>query len=235
MKVRSINLHLTRLSLLAFCVFAFSLPVAGHAQAAPTGSTLPEEIEWTWAVRPPHPDAKLPSVLLLGDSISRNYFPEVQQRLSGAANVYLLATSASVGDKRISRQLADFIAMEGVRFNVVHFNNGMHGWAYSEAEYNQAFPAFLDSIRTLAPGASLVWAATTPVKVDDVHGATNDRVNARNAIALLYINAAHIPVDDQHALMKQHLDTYQDSVHFNESGSKIQGDQAAESIRKVMR
>jgi hypothetical protein len=34
-----------------------------------------EEIEWTWEVRPVHADAKLPNVLLLGDSITRYYFP----------------------------------------------------------------------------------------------------------------------------------------------------------------
>jgi tetratricopeptide (TPR) repeat protein len=38
--------------------------------------STPEDIEWTWEVRPPHPNPQLPNVLLLGDSISRNYFPQ---------------------------------------------------------------------------------------------------------------------------------------------------------------
>jgi hypothetical protein len=59
--------------------------------------SIPEEIEWTWEVRPPHPDPQLPNVLLLGDSISRNYFPEVRKDLAGVANVYLMATSTCVG------------------------------------------------------------------------------------------------------------------------------------------
>ena len=205
------------------------------AQVTPTLSSRPEEIEWTWEVRPADPNAKLPNVLLVGDSISRNYFPEVQRRLNSVANVYLLATSASVGDPRLSRELAAFVSMEAVRFRVVHFNNGMHGWRYSEEEYRQAFPAFLASIRAMDPAASLVWATTTPVKSDVAGGATNSRVSARNSIALSFISAANVEVDDQHDLMMKHLDTYQDQVHFNEAGSKLQGDQAADCIRKLLR
>src|ERR1700730_11630903 len=57
--------------------------------------SIPEEIEWTWEVRPPHPDPRLPNVLLLGDSISRAYFPKVTKELAGVANLYLMASSTS--------------------------------------------------------------------------------------------------------------------------------------------
>jgi alpha-L-fucosidase 2 len=212
-----------------------SVPAVGHAQAPPAAANRPEEIEWTWEVRPTHPDAKLPNVLLVGDSVSRNYYPEVQRKLTGAANVYLFAASTSVGDSRLEHQLSEFSTMEAVKFRVVHFNNGMHGWDYSEDEYRQAFPEFLDSIHALSPGAALVWASTTPVKVDKEHGATNDRVNARNAIALRLVTKAGIPVDDQHSLMMQHMNMYQDTVHFNEDGARIQGEQAAASIQEMLR
>jgi hypothetical protein len=131
-----------------------------------------------------HPDSKLPNVLLVGDSITRNYYPEVQRQLSHVANVYLMATSASVGDPRLSRQLADFSIMEAVSFQVVHFNNGMHGWVYSKADYRSAFPSFLAALHAMAPGAPFIWATTTPVKVDEVPGPTNACVDARNSIAL---------------------------------------------------
>src|ERR1700754_4441302 len=44
-------------------------------------ASRPEITEWTWEVRPDQIDQKLPNVLLVGDSITRNYFPEVQQEL----------------------------------------------------------------------------------------------------------------------------------------------------------
>jgi len=197
--------------------------------------TIPEEIEWTWEVRPPHPDAHLPNVLLLGDSISRNYFPEVRKSLSGIANVYLMASSTSVGDPRLERQIKDFAATEKVHFRVVHFNNGMHGWAYTEMQYGAEFPAFLRAVQALAErGGVLIWASTTPVRSDTTDGATNPRVKERNRIALGFIQSASIPLDDQFSLMQHHKDLYEDSVHFNPTGAEIQGDQAAAMIRSAL-
>ena len=193
-----------------------------------------EEIEWTWEVRPAHADTKLPNVLLLGDSITRAYFPEVQRQLDGVANVYLMASSTSVGDPRLARQIEEFSSAEGVTFSVVHFNNGMHGWAYSEKEYRDAFPGFLSEIRAIAPKAALIWATSTPVKKETEPGPTNARVDARNAIAESLVKPAGITINDQHALMVQHADLYLDGVHFNDQGTVIQGKQAAQLIRWLL-
>ncbi len=198
--------------------------------------SIPEKIEWTWEVRPPNPDLRLPNVLLLGDSITRNYFPQVTKDLDGIANVYLMASSTSIGDPRLSHQIAEFAAMEKVQFRVVHFNNGMHGWGYSESQYQSAFPQFLHAVRKLTGRkGALVWANTTPVRKDVIDGATNVRVEKRNEIALALVNGATIPLDDQHALMEQHRDLYEDDVHFNPEGANIQGDQAASMIRAALR
>jgi hypothetical protein len=197
--------------------------------------TIPEEIEWTWEVRPLHPDPKLPNVLLLGDSISRNYFPEVRKDLAGIANVYLMASSTSVGDPRLELQIKEFAGTEKVRFRIVHFNNGMHGWAYTEDQYRAAFPAFLHSLQSLTEeGGALIWASITPVRSDAATGATNPRVAERNRIALGFVKEAEISLDDQYSLMLQHQDLYEDSVHFNSAGANIQGDQAAAMIRATL-
>jgi hypothetical protein len=206
------------------------------AGASPLLAQIPgsitEEIEWTWEVRPPHPNPQLPNVLLLGDSISRNYFTQVTKDLTGVANVYLMASSTSVGDPRLPHLIMEFAAMEKVQFRVVHFNNGMHGWGYSEAQYKAAFPQFLLAIRSLVEkDGGLIWASTTPVREDVIDGATNARVEERNAIALGLVTAAGVQLDDQHALMEQHRGLYEDAVHFSPEGAKIQGDQAASLIR----
>jgi hypothetical protein len=192
-----------------------------------------EEIEWTWDVRPPHPDDSLPNVLLVGDSITRNYFPEVTRQLKSVANVYLMASSICVGDPRLPEELISFAKMEDVQFRVVHFNNGMHGWDYSEAEYKAGFPAYLAALHQITPGAAFIWASTTPVRKEKEPGPTNARVDARNAIALTFVH--DMTVDDQHALMAKHADLYHDDVHFNEDGSNIEGDAAAVTIRHPRR
>ncbi len=197
--------------------------------------SIPEEIEWTWEVRPAHADAKLPDVLLLGDSISRNYFPEVTRKLAGVANVYLMAVSTSVGDPRLEKQIAEFEAMEGVRFRVVHFNNGMHGWEYTEADYRANLPQLVTSARSLLePHGTLIWASTTPVQPNAFNGATNPRVEARNEIASALMRTEGIAVDDQHTLMLKHQDLYEDSVHFGPAGADMMGDQAAAMIRVAL-
>jgi hypothetical protein len=197
-------------------------------------ASRPEEVEWTWEVRPLHINSKLPNVLLVGDSITRNYYPEVQRQLADEANVYLFAASTSIGDPRLLHELAEFSMMEAVPFRVLHFNNGMHGWTYSEEEYKAAFPAYLHALHRIAPKASFVWATITPVKVEDNPGPTNVRIENRNKIALSFINHAAILVDDQHELMTHHADNYEDHVHFNGAGAAIQGQQVTQFIRAAL-
>lgn len=212
------------------------LPQAtGRTAFAEKPVSHPEEIEWTWEVRPLHPNPQLPNVLLVGDSIARNYFPEVSKDLTGTANVYLFASSTCVGDPRLPHQLAEFAAMEHVPFRVVHFNNGMHGWSYTEEQYRAAFPVLLRSARALAgPHGSLIWASTTPVRPDADNGATNPRIDARNEIAREFVERAGIAIDDQHGLMMSHSNLYQDSIHFNPAGAAIQGDQVAATIKSAL-
>lgn len=207
------------------------LSVARQEHAAPSH---PEEIEWTWEVRPKHADPKLLNVLLVGDSITRNYYPGVVERLSGTANVYLFASSTSLGDPRLLRQLAEFSALEGVRFQLVHLNNGLHGWDYSEQEYGAALPPFLAELRHLFPASTLVWSTITPIRSDQAGGATQARIEARNQIASSFFQQHGIRIDDQCGLMLRHSDTYQDGVHFSESGSGFQAEQASQIIRSLL-
>src|ERR1700730_15514555 len=138
-----------RVVLQVLVVLSLSFLIEPSSPRAQKPPSILDQIEWTWEVRPQHADLKLANVLLLGDSITRNYFPQVTEDLRGVANVYLMASSTSVGDPRLPHQIAEFAAMERVRFRVVHFNNGMHGWGYSEEQYKAAFPKFVHSVRAL--------------------------------------------------------------------------------------
>src|SRR5258708_24692029 len=167
-----------------------------------------KEIEWTWEVGPPHPNPLLPNVLLLGDSISRNYFPQVTKDLTEVANVYLMASSTCVGDPRLPHQIVEFAAMEKVQFRVVHFNNGMHGWGYSEAQYQAAFPELLLAVRSLLEkDGSLIWASTTPVREDAIGGATNTRVVGPDVLAPPLGGGAAVPAEGDPALTAYSTDT----------------------------
>jgi hypothetical protein len=192
-----------------------------------------EQVEWTWAEFPDSIDPRLPNVLIEGDSISRNYYHDVETRLAGTANVFLFATSACIGDPALPRQLKTFAELAQQNFKVVHFNNGMHGWKLSEAQYRAGFPSYLAAIRAIAPNGHLIWAAITSVRAPK-DGATDERIDARNTIAKGFVTAAAIPIDDQNVLMRGRTSLYQDDIHFGPDGSAIQGETVAKSIRVAL-
>ena len=220
---------LKKILLVAWMVLA--IPGAGLAQQR---HMVTEKIEWTYSDRPEKPEAALQNVLLVGDSITRAYYKATAETLAGKANVYYFATSTSVGDERLAPQLVEYFRMIGVRFDVVHFNNGMHGWGYTEEEYRKYFPELITAVRLGAPAGRLVWASTTPVRKDKQGGATNARIDARNAIAAEQVAKQGIAVDDQHALMERHQDLHSDDVHFTAEGAAIQGAQVAASVLRAM-
>jgi lysophospholipase L1-like esterase len=178
----------------------------------------------------------LPNVLLLGDSITRAYYPETAKELDGVANVYLFSTSCSSGDPRLVGQIRDYFAMASVPFSVVHFNNGMHGWGYSEVQYSNGLPGLISALRAGAPKSKLVWATTTPIRKDapDV-GRTNMRIEERNRLAAAVMRRDAISIDDQHALMMEHQDMHGDDVHFTKEGSAMQAKKVADSLRGILK
>jgi hypothetical protein len=206
---------------------------------AQTHLPITEKIEWTWTDRPETPQPNLPNVLLEGDSITRGYYPAVAKDLAGVANVYLFATSASSGDPRLPGQLRDYFTMMGLKFAVIHFNNGMHGWGYTDAQFAAGLPGMIAALRDGAPQASLIWASITPVLHDSTAGpatggSSNARIDKRNQLAAAAMTKEGIITDDQHALMLAHQDTHNGDVHFTEAGSTIQAAQVAQSIRQAL-
>lgn len=193
-----------------------------------------EKIEWTYSDKTETPDSALPNVLLIGDSITRAYYKVVAEGLAGKANCYYFATSASIGDERLPHQLAAYFAMMGMHWDVVHFNNGMHGWGYTEQEYERYFPEMIAAVKAGAPGAKLVWATTTPVRKDKDGGASNTRIGERNRIAAQIISKQGILVDDQHSLMEGHQEMHSDDVHFTPEGSALQGKQVSASVERLL-
>ena len=128
--------------------------------AAPAPHVARESIEWADIWIPEANGTTLPRVLLIGDSITRGYYPQVAEKLKGKASVARLATSKSLGDPVLLAEVA--LVLDQCRFDVVHFNNGLHGWGYTEAGYGKAFPELVATIRKHAPKAKLIWATTTP-------------------------------------------------------------------------
>ena len=214
--------------------FASSVAVAKPDAAPPAR----EAIEWCDIWISHANETNLPRVLLIGDSIARDYYPEVEKRLAGKAFVARLATSRFVADPVLLKEIE--LVLDATKVDVIHFNNGMHGWQHSEAEYRKAFPRFLETIQTHAPKARLIWAATTPLR--DGKGVTYDtkaeysdeRIAARNAIATEIVTAQNIPTDDLNAAVRGHPEYHSDNVHFNGQGVQILAAQVCTAVEKLL-
>jgi hypothetical protein len=208
------------------------------AEEPKTGPPSRESIEWCDIWISHANETNLPRVLLIGDSIVRDYYPEVEKHLAGKAFVARLATSRFVADPVLLREIE--VVLDGTKFDIIQFNNGMHGWLHSEAAYRKALPKLIKTIHSHAPKAKLIWAATTPLR--DGKGVTYDtkaeysdeRIAARNAIAAEIMTAQKIPIDDLNSAMRGHPEYHSDNVHFNGQGIQIQASQVSGEIEKLL-
>ena len=234
MKLRSLHF------MLLIPVVLASLPAGLKAQVviAPAGRHVAREpIEWIRLWLPNVSKNDLPQVLLLGDSITQAYYKDVAEDLKGKAYVGYLTSSLSVGDPMLPRQIA--LVLKNYRFDVVHFNNGLHGKAYTEEEYARYFPQFVKAIQDNARGAKLIWTSSTPVRTGkdmSEFAPFTQRVAARNKIAAAYVRKAGIPIDDLYAAIIHHPEYYLgvDGTHPNEQGRTAEARDVAASILKVL-
>jgi hypothetical protein len=197
-----------------------------------------ESIEWCDIWISHANESNLPRVLLIGDSIVRDYYPEVEKNLAGKAFVARLSTSRFIGDPVLAKEIE--MVLDATKFDVIQFNNGMHGWQHSEAEYRKALPKVLRTIQAHAPGARLIWATTTPLR--DGKGVASDtkaeysdeRIAARNAIAADIMTARRVPTNDLNTAMRGHPEFHSDNVHFNNQGIQIQAAQVSAELEKLL-
>ncbi|HMD54592.1 MAG TPA: SGNH/GDSL hydrolase family protein [Phycisphaerae bacterium] len=226
------------LAILPCFLLAGFLAVTLQAQnAPPIPKVIHEPIEWYDIWIPTTDDKNLPRVILIGDSITRAYYPVVEAKLQGKAVVARLTTSSFVSDPALLAEIA--MVLTNYHFDIIQFNNGMHGWDYTEDDYKQYFPQFVQTIRQYAPNAKLIWATTTPVRLAghlDQFDPRTDRVRVRNQIAAAYLAGLGIPTDDLFTLVLNHPEYWRpDGVHYVPAGVNVEATQVAASIEKALK
>ncbi len=135
-------------------------------------------------------DPSLPNVLIIGDSISIGYTPEVRELLRGKANVLrpmrpdgkapANCAATTTGLKELESWLGN------TKWAVIHFNWGLHDLCYrnpeAKAQGNRdkvngkisvPLPEYKANLETLVnrlekTGARLIWASTTEEVLEPV-------------------------------------------------------------------
>jgi|694.fasta_scaffold135699_2 hypothetical protein len=193
-----------------------------------------ERIEWIdiWVTDADKED--LPKVLFVGDSITRGYFGGAEKHLAGKASCARLTTSKCVSDPTFNGDLQ--LLLKQYKFSVIHFNNGLHGWGYTEEQYRDGLVKTVMAIKQHAGDAKLIWTTTTPMrKKDDLQVFADDtsRVKVRNILAAEVMKDHAAATDDLFQLVEAHAEWQStDGVHFNAMGNEAMAKQVAESVLK---
>lgn len=190
------------------------------------GYTLEEPDVWGFV----RDDPSLPRVLLIGDSISCGYTPQVRRLLKGKANVHR-APANCYSTREARAYMEDWLAAPaGKRWDVIHFNFGYHDQKGAER-----YAAGLEKVieRLQKTGAILVWARTVPFKDATAAG---DRVKMLNDTADAIMTKHGIKVNDLYATVAGDLDKYisSDNIHFNPTGVKVQAEQVARVLGEIL-
>ena len=123
-----------------------------------------ENIEWStyYGFHLTDKNRHLPRVLLVGDSICNGYQAGVARALEGKMNVSYWISSYCVTSPGYLKRLE--LCLDEAKYDVVHFNNGLHSLGTPTDDWAKGLEAALRLIREKQPSARIVWATSTPLK-----------------------------------------------------------------------
>ncbi len=211
------------------------LSLCGCTTVTDIGDSEPlvrEHIEWCNIWLPYADKDELPRVLIVGDSITVGYYPLVEKKLDGIAYCGRLSTSRCVSDPVFFDEL--LMVLRQYHFDVVHFNNGLHGFGYTEESYNNGIVKLFDALKENTEDTALIWASSTPMRekgnLDQLMERT-ERVIQRNKFAREVAIKHGVPINDLFNAMIDHPEFHgSDGVHFNDKGKEAQAKLVAEII-----
>lgn len=205
-----------------------------------------------------------PRLFIIGDSISIQYGPCLEQRVAGvfgydrkrdsagapkALSNLDVPTGANGGDSdMVLAYLRHRCAHEPIQADVLVVNCGLHDIKVDRVSGAMQVPAarYAENLRGIvvearAMGLRLIWINTTPV-IDEVHnrpGMAFHRfardVAAVNAAAEEIMGEAGVPVIDLHAFSARHVPVgFVDHVHYVEAVREKQAEFLLGELRRLL-
>ena len=150
-------------------------------------------------------DAKLPRVLLIGDSILNGYQGHATKLLAGKANVDLWVNPYNQSEG-VNKLLGEVLS--NGPYDVVVFNMGLHGWQEGRIKpgtFEPLMKAYVEVLKTKLPKAKLLWASSTPVTVKgkptEINPEINPNIIEQNRMAAKVMAEMNVPIVDFYGLL----------------------------------
>ncbi|MDF2537821.1 MAG: hydrolase family protein [Herbinix sp.] len=195
-----------------------------------------EYIEWCdfWIEDQNNKDK--PRVLLVGDSITRDYKGPVMELFKSEVTVNVMASSRGMDNEDYYFELGYILNRDRFEYSAIHLNNGLHGNHLLADEYESLLDKTVLYIKENSK-AAIIIALSTPVYRDDTkyENEDNERVLERNKRARKVAERYGLPVNDLYTLSydKEEM-RIGDGFHYNATGSKIQAEQVVEYIKTAL-
>lgn len=199
---------------------------------------------------------KLPSILIIGDSISIGYTPFVKELISFRGNISRPmqengkpenCQGTTNGVKNIKRWIGD------TKWNIIHFNFGLHDIKHVDPvtgknsnipkhpqqadlkHYKKNLTEIVSILKTT--GAKLIFATTTPYP-DDVGAPLRKpgMPEKYNQAATKIMNKNDISINNLYAFMKPRMTELQrpQNVHFTKAGNIALAGKVTERILEAL-
>lgn len=193
-----------------------------------------ERIEWIRSKCVDTTDNTLKRVLLIGDSITDGYFDAVSKKLWGIVHVDYLATSYAVDSKIYNVLIKSFI--KDSKYDVIHFNHGLHGKHMSVKRYKKGVLRVLDNIDV---NTKLILATSTRVLKDNenvVDSTWEKKVIERNQAIKEIAGIKNCAVDDLYpiSVCMEYIHRTKDGFHYDNIGYDIFADKVSEEVKKLL-
>jgi acyl-CoA thioesterase-1 len=249
------------LSILVFTAIGLGNERADTPDAAPT-SPSPALQRWIAAVGEKDyahgsdseayafvdPNPNLPSVLIIGDSISLGYTPVVRRLLNGQANVFRIPENGGT-TVDVLQSLSKWLdALGQDHFKVIVFNAGLHDLIQRAAKDGSG-PSYLVPLSDYGPNLekivsqlqphadTLLWISTTVVPEGEPKRKAGDEVTYNQAAADV-MNKHHISIIDLYTLSQVDRSLYAlqpNNVHYNAAGYQRLGTEVANQISRALK
>lgn len=179
---------------------------------------MKEEFEWihSWCDHTDRSD--LPRVVLVGDSITHNYQEIVRQSLLGKAYVDYISTSYSIEQTFYRVLIENFV--KDSRYDLLHFNFGLHGKYIGIKEYKDKTETLLKEI-----GGDKKVILATSTAVYEAGNFSYDKtwqalIEERNAALREIAQVNGYQIDDLYAISKTIGKQFRhsDGTHYTERG-----------------